>query len=289
MDTHENRHLGRQIKETNAFSSKSLLLGILASLICTAIIPALGAGRIATLAGAGVSPVLVAVITTQGAGLARSAGIAALSAVALIVSIGGFTLPEAIAGHGSLTANGPGTFVDTKRSPTPTPTAPQPSKSPVTKPTVRPKATQPTKKHETPSTKQPVTGFKVPASLECPKTTVGESQSCNRAGLHNGGATTLQVSTSELRGEHAGDFVLTKKCDGTLKPDSGCSVRFRFQPTAAGVREAFVVVTVSPGAIAHRIRITGEAGDDVPPSPTPLPEPIPSAEPPTPGLEITPN
>jgi hypothetical protein len=177
--------------------------------------------------------------------------------------------------------------VDTKRGPTPAPAEPQPTK----KPTVRPKVTPPTKKHETktPSTEQPSTGFKAPASWQCPKTSVGESESCNQLGLSNLGATTLQISTSELGGEQAGDFVLTKKCNGTLKPGTACSVRLRFRPTAAGVREAYVVVTVNPGDIAHRIRITGIAGDDEPPSTTPPPEPVPSNEPPTPGLEIAPN
>jgi hypothetical protein len=91
--------------------------GILASIVCTAIIPALGASRAATVAGAAISPVLVAVITTRGPGLARSAGIAVLAAVALVITVSGFTLPELVAGRGSLVADRPGTFVDTERTP----------------------------------------------------------------------------------------------------------------------------------------------------------------------------
>ncbi|WP_328324608.1 hypothetical protein OHA70_33725 [Kribbella sp. NBC_00382] len=195
MDRHQSRHLGWQIKETKAFSSRSLLLGILASLICAATILALG------------------------------------------------------------------TFVNTRRGPTPT----APVAMPAAKPTVRPKLTPPAEKHAPmrPSDEQAVTGFEAPASRQCPKTTVGESESCKQLGLGNVGATSLQVSTSELGGENAGDFVLTRKCDGMLKPGTACSIKVRFRPTAAGVREAFVVVTVSPGDIAHRIRITGAGNDEL--------------------------
>jgi hypothetical protein len=295
MDTQQNRHLGqqlglqlgRQIKETNAFSGRSLFLGILASLVCTAIIPALGAGRIATLAGATLSPLLVAVITTQGAGLIRSAGVAALSAVALVISIGGFTLPEAIAGHGSLTADGDGTFVNTRRGPTPTPPAPLPTKStvkPGTQPTKKPGTTQPTNKPQTPPSSQ--AGLQVPEGRKCPEVVVGEAESCKQIGLRNVGTTTLQVTTSDLEGEQAGDFVLTKVCNGTLKPHTACSVRLRFRPTAAGVREASVVVHVTPGGVARRVTISGNAidnsedkGADPPPT---TPTPSPSSEPPTP-------
>ncbi len=281
MDTQQNRYpgrqLGRQIKETNAFSSKSLLLGILASLVCSAIIPALGAGRIATLAGATLSPLLVAMITTHGAGLIRSAGVAALSAVALIISIGGFTLPEAIAGHGSLTADGPGTFVNTRRGPSPTPPAPLPTKSsvkPATQPTKKPGTTQPTNKPQTPPTSQ--AGLQLPSVRKCPEVLVGETESCKQIGLHNGGTTTIQVTTSELEGENADDFILTKACNGTLKPDTSCSIRLKFRPTAAGVREASVAVHLTPGDITRRVTITGNAVDL-----TGEPTPTPTTEPPT--------
>lgn len=292
MDTQQNRYsgqqFGRQIRETNAFSGKSLFLGILASLVCSAIIPALGAGRVATLAGATLSPLLVAVITTQGAGLIRSAGVAALSAIALVISIGGFTLPEAIAGHGSLTADGPGTFVNTRRGPTPTPPAPLPTKSsvkPWTQPTKKPGTTQPTNKPSTSPSSQ--TRLQMPQIRKCPEVVVGETETCKQIGLRNVGTTTIQVTTSELEGENADDFILTKVCNGTLKPDTACSVRLRFRPTAAGVREASVVVHLTAGGIARRVTITGNAidnsednGGDPPPS---TPTPFLSSEPPTPA------
>src|SRR5687768_13780578 len=115
MATQEHRHLSKEIKETNAFNPRSLTLATLSSVVSAAIIPVLGAGQVETLAGAALSPLVVAMFTTQGGGLIRSAGVAALSAIALVITIGGFTVPEAIAGKGSLTAAGEGTFVNTER------------------------------------------------------------------------------------------------------------------------------------------------------------------------------
>ncbi|WP_405071515.1 choice-of-anchor D domain-containing protein [Kribbella sp. NBC_01510] len=280
MESQQNQRLGQQIKETNAFSHKSLFLGILSSVVSSAIIPALGAGRIATLAGAALSPLLVAVITTRGPGVARTVGIAALSAIALVISIGGFTLPEAIAGRGTLTADGSGTFVNTRRTPTP----PLPS-APTTEPKTKPEAT-------TPPTTQPGPKLKMPKSLTCPDAKVGEAEACKQIGVQNVGATTVEIGTAGLEGDQAGDFTLTKVCNGTLKPHSACSVRLTFQPTSAGVREAFLVVHLNPGDVTWRVTISGNAidnGGDPEQSPgtpstspggasqSPEPEPTPSA------------
>ncbi|NEA30705.1 hypothetical protein [Streptomyces sp. SID13031] len=286
METQRGRQVGRQLKETNAFSGKSLLLGVFSSLVCSAIIPALGAGRGATLAGAALSPVLVAVITTQGAGLIRGAGVAVLSAVALIVSVGGFTLPEAIAGHGSLTADGPGTFVNTRRGPSPTPATPQPTKSATKSATVRPTpkvTTRPTPSPTTSksSTSRPGPRLKLEASRRCPEATLGQTVTCHQIGLTNAGTTTIRVTTSDLAGDQAGDFVLTKQCNGTLAPDRSCSVRLKFRPTTVGVRQASFVVKVYPGGIVHDVTLTGTAVDN---SEKPSEEltPTPSFEPPLP-------
>jgi hypothetical protein len=253
MESQPKQRLGQQIKETNAFSHTSLLLGVLSSVVSSAIIPALGAGRIATVAGAALSPLLMAVFTTRGAGIARTIGIVALSVVAFMISIGGFTLPEAIAGTGSLTASGSGTFVSTRRTPEPT-----------TSPT---QATEPTKPETTkPSTK--TTGLKVdmPKSRKCPDVKVGDAEACKQIGVHNSGATTLEISTVGLEGDQAGDFSLTKQCNGTLKPNKGCSVRLEFRPTAVGVRKAVLVIQLNPGDVTRRVTITGEGIDDGEPS-----------------------
>jgi hypothetical protein len=58
------------------------------------------------------------------------------------------------------------------------------------------------------------------------------------------------------------DVVVTEACHGTLKPNTACSVRVTFQPTAAGDRQAILVVHVSPGDFAERMTIVGTANDD---------------------------
>jgi len=251
MESHDNRPISRQIKDTHAFSGKSLFFGILASAVCSAIIPALGAGRLATVAGAALSPLLVAMITTQGRGPARSIGIALLSAFALVITIGGFTLPEAIAGQGSLTSAGSGTFWSTERTPEPTPPAVQKTNPPVLRPTT-PKPTPP------PATPA---GMKVdiPEIRKCPEVEVGGSEACKQIGIRNVGSTTVEVTTGELDGDQSSEFTLTKVCNGTLKPNTACSIRLRFQPTATGAHEAFLVVYLQPGGVERRVTITGNA------------------------------
>jgi hypothetical protein len=272
MATQEHRHLGQEIKETNAFNGRSLTLATLSSVVSAAIIPVLGAGQFETLGGAALSPLVVAVFTTRGGGLVRGAGVAALSAIALVITIGGFTVPEALAGRGSLTAAGAGTFVSTERKPTPTPTEPVPTET-TTKP--------PKKSTPPPKTPKPQGGmeFEVPASRVCPEVLVGESEACRQIGVKNVGTTTIELTTEGLAGEQTDDFVLTKVCNGTLKPGTACSVRLRFRPTTTGLRGAEVVVHLNPGGITRRIKVSGTALDNNPSPGTPTPtDPAPPTE-----------
>jgi hypothetical protein len=281
--------IGRQLKDTRAFSGTSLFFGVLASAGCAAIIPALGAGRLATVAGAALSPLLVALLTTRGRGLIRSTGIAAVSALALIVTIGGFTVPEAIAGRGSLTGTGAGTFVTTKRVPAPAPPAPWPRTS---------AAVTPAKPPTPPRTSAPPTppagmDIVIPEIRKCPEVQVGGAKACKQISIRNVGSTTVEVATGDVEGDHAGDFTLTRVCDGKLKPDTACSIRLRFWPTATGAREAFLVVHLQPGDVRRRVTLTGDAidggteptGPTETPSPSPSPSPRPSEPRPTVGTQ----
>lgn len=236
MEAQQDR-LGRQLKETKAFSPTSLFFGVLSSVVCTAVIPALGAGVPATLAGAALSPLLGAVITTQGHGLVRTIAIACVCSVAAIVTIGGFTLPELVAGRGSLTSDRDGTFVSTERART----SPSPTPTPTETPTGRlaPKV-------------------ELVTSRKCPDAKVGETSSCRQVGIQNVGRTTVRIDSADLAGEGAGDFTVYKHCHGTLQPGSACSVRMKFRPTAVGVRTAVLTVHVDPGDADHRVTITGE-------------------------------
>ncbi|MEV0288394.1 hypothetical protein AB0H36_30100 [Kribbella sp. NPDC050820] len=271
MEPQQNRRpLSRQIKDTHAFSGKSLFFAVLASVVCSAIVPALGAGRTATVLGAALSPLVVAVISTQGPGLARTIGIASLSAVALLITISGFTIPEAIAGNGSLTATGSGTFVTTKRSPTPTP--PQVQAAPAGKPTtIRQPTSQPTSAPTSQPTSEPTRTpsptpkpssselVELPANRQCPDVPAGEAKACKQIGIRNTGTTNVQIATVSLDGDQASAFTLTKVCNGTLKPGTACSIRLRFEPMGLGAHEAVLVVRLDPGNVERRVTITGNA------------------------------
>jgi hypothetical protein len=213
MQPQQNRPISRQLKDTNAFSGTSLFFGILASAVCAAIIPALGAGRLATVTGAALSPLLVAIITTRGPGPVRSAGIGALSAVALVVTIGGYTLPEAIAGQGSLTGHGSGTFVNTERTPTPTPPSPLPAK------VLKPQPPKPKPPTPTPTPSPSGMKLEIPEVRKCPAVDVGRAATCKIA-IRNLGSTTVEVVTGELEGDASGAFAFTQVCNGTLKPNT---------------------------------------------------------------------
>lgn len=264
MAMQQNHRVRRQLRETNAFSGTSLFFGVLSSVVCSAIIPALGAGRLATVLGAVLSPLVVAMFTTRGPGLIRTVGIASVTAIAFVISLSGFTLPEAIAGHGSLTSNRAGTFVYTKRGPTPTPpqAASAAKTTPVPQPSEPPSSPEPS---EHPSSPEPSESLPAGAEItlpdrrECPEIAVGEVKVCKQIGVGNAGTKTVEIATGEISGAHADDFVITHRCDGMLKPGTGCSVRLEFHPSAGGLREASLLLYVQPGNITREITIVGNA------------------------------
>ncbi|MEU4193356.1 hypothetical protein AB0E69_15775 [Kribbella sp. NPDC026611] len=271
MESQSTRRVSEKIKETNCFSGTSLLFATLSSVVCSAIVPVLGAGKLPTVAGAIVTPLVVSMFTTKGRiGLIRTVGMALLTAFAAIVTISGFTVPEAIAGEGSLTSAGTGTFVDTERKPTPTPPAPFPATHATTGPRTTGPSTHPAT-HPRPIVKL------TPSRRRCPDAEVGETVTCKQIGITNAGATTFEVSTGELEGDQD-DFTLTKVCHKTLKRGKSCSIQLEFHPTGAGAREVAVVVHVKPGGIAQRVGIWGNATES---SAGPTPEPS-SSPPPTP-------
>ncbi|TCC45010.1 hypothetical protein E0H75_31305 [Kribbella capetownensis] len=259
MEMQQNHRIRRQLRETNAFSGTSLFFGVLSSVVCSAIIPALGAGRIATVLGAALGPLLVAMFTTRGPGLIRTVGIASVTAIAFVISLGGFTLPEAIAGDGSLTSDRAGTFVYTKRGPAPTPAqAAQATRTaPVPEPSEPPSS--PSSSPEPSGPSQAGAEIELPDQRECPEIPVGDVKVCKQIGVGNAGTKTVEIATGEMSGAHADDFVITQRCDGTLKPGTGCSVRVEFRPSASGLREASLILYVQPGNVTREITVTGNA------------------------------
>jgi hypothetical protein len=246
------RPLGRRIKDTKCFSGTSLFFAVLVCLACSAVIPALGGGRAATIGGAVLAPVLVALATTRGRGPIRGAGIAALTGVALVISIAGFTVPEVIRGNGSLTGTGSGTFLRTERFPTPTPPQPWPWTPHYAVAAAPPTTAKPLAVPAAPE-------VDVPDERKCPNADVGTAKTCKSISIRNIGPRTVELATGDVEGDDAVDFILTKACDGMLKPGTACSIRIRYQPIDPGTHAAFIVLHVKPGNYELPIALTGTA------------------------------
>jgi hypothetical protein len=88
-----------------------------------------------------------------------------------------------------------------------------------------------------------------PSSHDFGKVAVGaESSSPQSFSIRNAGTAALTISTIELAGEGAADFVLSgdSACRGaTLPPGSSCAVSVNFRPTVAGSRSAQLRVATS--------------------------------------------
>ena len=246
------RPLGRRIRDTKCFSGTSLFFAVLVSVACSAAIPALGGGRVATVGGAVLAPVLVALITVRGRGRIRGAGIAALACVALVISIVGFTVPEAIRGNGSLTGNRSGTFLPTERFPKLTQPQPWPWTARDTVVAAPPAAPRPS---AIPA------GLKVdvPDERQCPDAEVGTAKTCESIVIRNVRTRTVEIATGDVEGDDAVAFILTKACDGRLKPGEACSIRITYEPIVPGDHEAVIPLHLNPGGYELPIVLTGTA------------------------------
>jgi hypothetical protein len=107
------RSLRDEVRRSDALTGTALAWSVAASLVATTLTSYWGASRLATLGGAAASPLIMATFTTQRSherGGFRLVAVALLSIAALVITVAGFTLPEAATGK-SLVADRPGTFV----------------------------------------------------------------------------------------------------------------------------------------------------------------------------------
>jgi len=223
--------LRRELQDASSFSAWALLLAILGSVAGTVITSAFGTGHWGALAGAAVGPVVSTTFTTKRTGEkggVRNVIIAVLSASALFVTITGFTFADHVAGKSVLP--GPdqrsGTFFGTGgQSGTPSPT-PSP----------------------TPSTGSggsgPAIQVQPSGQLDCGTAAVGAPVSCSQpVTITSTGGSALQITNVEVTGPDAQDFIPGQDCAGTsLDPAKHCDLPVRFQPTAAGQRQATLVI-----------------------------------------------
>jgi hypothetical protein len=247
--------LGRQIKESDALRRRTLPLAVLASVVGTVLASACGTGRTGALLSAALGPLITALFTTSGRAKARSAGIVLVTVVALAVTVTGFTVPEFVRGGKSLVADREGTFVPTEDSGGSTP-SPLPSPPPVTPTTPLPARTGPAIATS-------------PTTIGCADTPVNGAGACPSLDVRSVGTADLQVTGVEVEG--GTEFVPTMNCPAPLTPpDGSCSVSVEFHPTAAGPRQAVLVVHQNLPGPATRVPLegTGVATDGGSPAPT---------------------
>ena len=75
--------------------------------------------------------------------------------------------------------------------------------------------------------------------------------------LANTGKVTLIISKITLSGNNPGDFVETNTCGSSLPVRGQCTITVSFAPTAAGSRNASVVITDNAVGSPHTIRLQG--------------------------------
>ena len=216
--------LGRQVRATQALGALQLLLAVAASVVGTLLSGFFDIGRPGTLIGAGIAPLVTAVFTTRGSGVARSIGIGVLTTLALLITVSGFTISDVLRDGKSPVASREGTFW---KPPLPGP----PSKT---------------------------SGLSVPEQVTCPATEVHHTADC-RFGVKPAGSSTVSVNGAALDGRDQDDFRITKQCKGTLKPGTACSIRLKFTPSAAGDREAEVTVRFGSGSTV--VELVGKGVD----------------------------
>ncbi len=98
-----------------------------------------------------------------------------------------------------------------------------------------------------------------PASLDFGERPVGDSGEAARLNLDNPGTAPLAIKAIAVAGNAAGDFaVVSDRCSGrTLEPSARCSLRVTFLPSAAGERQAGVLVATDAPTEAAPISLVG--------------------------------
>jgi len=268
--TQPRQSLRHDLQQAPGFSAWALLLAILGSAVGTVITASFGSGQWGALAGAAIGPVISTTFSTGHTGetgRVRSATIILLSASALLITVTGFTFADQVAGKSVLPGahQRPGTFFPLPNGPgTPSVT---PSDSGAATP-----------------------GDLVqPDPLDCGTATVGADTPCAQpVTITSTGTGVLRITSIDVIESDGQDFTVSQDCVGkSLDPHQTCDVQIGFQPTAAGPRQATLVIhqNIHSPDQGTTITLTG-TGDGNVPSPTPSPSPTRSLSP-TPSLSPT--
>jgi hypothetical protein len=255
--THPGRSLRRDLQQAPGFSTWALLLAILGSAVGTIITSAFGSAQWGALAGAAIGPVISTTFSTKRTGetgRVRSATIILLSAGALLITVTGFTFADQVVGKSVLPGAHQrlGTFF------------------PLPKPPVTPPPSG-----DTPGIQVQPTG-----TLDCGTATVGVDTPCAQpVTITSTGTGVLRIISIDVIEPDGQDFIASQDCVGeSLNPHQSCDVQIGFQPTAAGPRQATLVIhqNIPWPDQGARITLTGTGDDGNGTSPTQSPSQSPS-------------
>jgi hypothetical protein len=108
--------------------------------------------------------------------------------------------------------------------------------------------------------KVPVATFS-PASLSFGDQTPGANSSPQAATLTNSGRLPLTITSIGITVANRGDFGQTNNCPASLSPQSSCSIKVTFTPTAGGNRSAAVSVTDNAPGSPQTVALSGTGED----------------------------
>jgi hypothetical protein len=222
------RSLRRELEYAQGFSSWALLLAVLGSVAGTTFTSAFGTGHWGILAGAAVGPVISTTFSTKYTGErghVRNAIIIILSIAALLITVTGFTFADRVAGRSILP--GPDPQVGTFFGP-----ASQPSSTPSVTPSSGPKRNG------------PAIQIQPSGPLDCGAAAVSAATACPQAiTITSVGTGVLRITSVAMAGSDMQDFIPSQDCVGiSLDPSQTCDLKVSFQPTAAGPRQATLVI-----------------------------------------------
>jgi hypothetical protein len=258
------RSLRRDLQEAPGFSTWALLLAVLGSVAGTIITSAFGTGHWGILAGAAVGPVISTTFATKHTGERggiRNAIVIILSVGALLITITGFTFADHVVGKSILPSPDPraGTFFPASQPSTPSFPASQPS---------TPSAT--------PSDGSRSKGLAIQIQpsglLDCGTAAVGAVAACPQpVTITSVGTDVLRITSIVMTGTDTQDFIPSQDCVGaSLNSSQTCDLKVSFQPTAAGPRQATLVIHQNlpwPDQ-GTTITLTGTGSGDIPPTDT---------------------
>jgi hypothetical protein len=222
------RSLRRELQYAQGFSVWALLLAVLGSVAGTIFTSAFGTGHWGTLAGAAVGPVIGTTFSTKHTGergRVRNAIIIILSIGALLITVTGFTLADRVAGKSILPGPDPqaGTFFGPASQPSSTASVTPSSGSKPNGPAIQVQPSGP---------------------LDCGAAAVGAATACPQAiTITSAGTGALRITSVVMAGSDMQDFIPSQDCVGiSLDLSQTCDLKVSFQPTAAGPRQATLVI-----------------------------------------------